>query len=130
MDAEQTSKLVERLTYLPLAIVQAAAYINMNNTSTQDYLEFLDDTEENVIDLLSEDFSNDEQRYKKGQNPVASTWLVSFIQIQVHHPRAAEFLAFTSCLSEKNIPLSLLPEVSSRREMTEVRKIRGRDPRW
>ncbi|KAK5213936.1 hypothetical protein LTR41_000128 [Exophiala xenobiotica] len=120
MDAERISKLVETLTYLPLAIVQAAAYLNMNDAPTQHYLEFLGDTEENVIALLSEDFSNDEQRYRKGQNPVASTWIISFNQMRVHHPRAADLLAFTSCLGEKNIPSSLLPEASSKIEMTEA----------
>ena len=120
MNPEQASKLVDRLAYLPLAIVQAAAYINMNDALTQDYLALLDDTEENAIELLSEDFSDDEQRYTKGQSPVASTWDISFAQMRAHHPRAAEFLAFTSCLSEKNIPLSLLPEASSKRELIEV----------
>ncbi|KAK5242970.1 hypothetical protein LTR20_007209 [Exophiala xenobiotica] len=120
MDVQQTIKLVERLTYLPLAIVQAAAFVNMNDISAQKYLGLLDDTEENIVDLLSKDFSDDGQRYTKGQNPVASTWLVSFAQMRAHHPLAADLLAFTSCLREKNIPLSLLPEASSKKEMIEV----------
>ncbi|KAK5224483.1 hypothetical protein LTR72_004264 [Exophiala xenobiotica] len=120
MDAEWTSTLVQRLTCLPLAIVQAAAFISMNVTSTRRYLELLDDTEEEAIALLSKDLSNDEQRYRKGQTPVASTWLISFTQIQKQHPWAAELLAFTSCLGEKNIPSSLLPEAPSKTEMTEA----------
>jgi tetratricopeptide (TPR) repeat protein len=122
-DVERTHKLVERLTYLPLAIVQAAAFINMNDTSAQTYLDLLDDTEENIIDLLSEDFSDDEQRFRKGQNPVASTWLISFDQMRIRHPLAADYLAFTSCLSEKNIPLSFLPKASSKKKMTEAQGI-------
>jgi hypothetical protein len=120
MDAERISKLVEKLTYLPLAIVQAAAFISMNGSSTRRYLELLNDTEEEAIALLSKDLSNDEQRYRKGQNPVASTWLISFTQIRKQHPWAAELLAFTSCLGEKNIPSSLLPEAPSEIEMTKA----------
>ncbi|KAK5422306.1 hypothetical protein LTR06_000563 [Exophiala xenobiotica] len=120
MDAEWISKLVEKLTYLPLAIVQAASFIKMTATSTQRYLELLDDTEEKAINLLSEDLRNDEQRYRKGQNPVATTWLISFTQIQTLHPWAAELLAFTSCLGEKNIPSSLLPEAPSEIEMSKA----------
>ncbi|KAK5449977.1 hypothetical protein LTS15_008550 [Exophiala xenobiotica] len=123
MDAERTSTLVQRLTCLPLAIVQAAAFISMTDSSTRRYLELLDDTEDEVIALLSKDFSNDEQRYKEGQNPVASTWLISFTQIRKQHPWAAKLLAFTSCLGEKNIPSSLLPEAPSKIEMTEAQGI-------
>lgn len=86
------------LTFLPFAIFQAAAYINENDTSVQVYLELLDDTEENVIDLLSGDPS--------AKNPVASTRLVSFEQISCHHPLAEEYLSCMSCLHDNNIPVS------------------------
>jgi tetratricopeptide (TPR) repeat protein len=111
--------LLEKLTYLPLAIVQAAAYINANDESVQVYLDLLNDTEENVIDLLSEDFG-DEGRYKEAQNAVASTWLISFNQIRLHCPLAAEYLSFMSCLNEKNIPQSLLPDAPSKKMMIDA----------
>ncbi|ERF70439.1 hypothetical protein EPUS_04717 [Endocarpon pusillum Z07020] len=114
-----TSKLVETLQYLPLAIVQAAAFINMNDESIQTYLELLDDSEEHTIELLSEDFQ-DEGRYKEAQNPVASTWLISFEQIQLRCPEAAEYLSFMSCLNEKNIPQSLLPDAPSKKKMIDA----------
>src|SRR5271163_4341051 len=118
-DRDATSALLERLTYLPLAIVQAAAYINMSDWSIQVYLELLDDREENVIDLLSEDFE-DEGRYREGQNAVASTWLVSFEQIQRQNPLAADYLSFMSCLNEKNIPQCLLPDAPSKKKMIDA----------
>ena len=67
---EDTTALVAQLTYLPLAIVQAAAYINASRTSLADYLSLLDEKEEGVIDLLSEEFE-DEGRYSDIKNPVA-----------------------------------------------------------
>jgi hypothetical protein len=54
--------LVKELTYLPLTIVQVAAYINEKNIALQDYLSLLDEQEEAVIELLSKDFK-DKWRY-------------------------------------------------------------------
>jgi hypothetical protein len=42
----------EVVTYLPLAIVQAAAYINENGITIAEYLFLLKEQEEEVIDLL------------------------------------------------------------------------------
>lgn len=68
-----TSKLLEKLTYLPLAVVQAASYLNERQESVETYLELLDDAEQHVIDLLEEDF-RDSTRYPESKNPVALTW--------------------------------------------------------
>ena len=58
-DHETVLKLLDKLTFLPLAIVQTAAYINENDISTLEYLSLFEDTEENIIALLSEDFEED-----------------------------------------------------------------------
>jgi hypothetical protein len=73
--------LLTRLTYLPLAIVQAAVYINENGISLADYLSLLKEQEKDVIDLLSKDFK-DKGRYHNVKNLVKTTWLISFEQIQ------------------------------------------------
>jgi hypothetical protein len=52
-------ELLQQLTFLPLAIVQAAAYINENGITFSAYLSLLKDQEQDVIDLLSEDFEDD-----------------------------------------------------------------------
>ncbi|KAF2470925.1 FabD/lysophospholipase-like protein [Lindgomyces ingoldianus] len=82
-------KLLEQLTFLPFAILQAAAYINKNGTY--------------VVDLLSDDFE-DEGRYKEVKNPVATTWL---------------YLSFISCVDPKDVPQSLLPLAKFRKEMVD-----------
>ena len=109
-----TTSLLEQLTFLPLAIVQAAAYINENEVSLSEYLELLQDTEQNVVEILSEDFE-DEGRYRGTKNPVASTWLISFEQVRSNHPLAAEYLSFMSCVNPKDIPQSLLPPTQSKK---------------
>ncbi|RDW63598.1 hypothetical protein BP6252_11143 [Coleophoma cylindrospora] len=111
--------LLERLTYLPLAIVQAVAYINENGITFADYLVLLADQEEEVIDLLSEEFE-DEWRYRELKNPVAITWLISFEQIRQRDSLAAEYLSFMCCIEPKDIPQSILPPGPSRKKEIEA----------
>jgi len=118
-DVDATSKLLEELTFLPLAIVQAAAFINRNDETIENYLRLLNDSEENVIRLLSEDFEDD-GRYADTKNPIASTWLVSFDQIQRQNKLAADYLSFISCLSPRNIPQSLFPDAPSALDMSKA----------
>lgn len=106
-DVDGTRQLLDRLTYLPLAIVQAASFINENLVSVQGYLKLLDGQEQSVIDLLSEDFE-DEGRYKSIRNPVATTWLTSFFQIQKKCPLASEYMSLMCCITGKDIPVTLL----------------------
>jgi tetratricopeptide (TPR) repeat protein len=112
-------ELLEQLTFLPLAIAQAAAYINENGLRLLDYLLLLKEQEQDVIDLLSEDFE-DEGRYQDLRNPVATTWLISFEHIQQLDPLAAEYLSFMSCVALKGIPQSLLPRGSSLKKETDA----------
>jgi tetratricopeptide (TPR) repeat protein len=108
-------KLLEQLTSLPLAIVQAAAYINENRCALSEYLSLLEAQEQDVVELLSEDFEDD-RRYKDTKNPVATTWLISFQHIQRTNLLAAGYLSFMSCVDPKDIPQSLLPPAQSRKK--------------
>jgi tetratricopeptide (TPR) repeat protein len=112
---EDTSAMLLQLTYLPLAIVQAAAYINENGIAIADYLSLLAEQEEEVIDLLSEEFEDD-GRYSNVKNPVATTWLISFEQIRRRDPLAADYLSFMACAEPKDIPQSLLPPGPTRKK--------------
>ncbi|OQD93316.1 hypothetical protein PENSOL_c033G04096 [Penicillium solitum] len=107
-DTERTRKLLCQLTFLPLAIVQAASFINENGISLASYVELLDGQEQSAIDLLSEDFE-DKGRYKSIRNPVATTWLTSFEQIRRQNRLATDYLCFMACIQEKDILVSLLP---------------------
>lgn len=107
-DTKSTKRLLDFLAYLPLAIRQASAYMDKNQISTSEYLELCESEREDMIDLLGRDF-DDPHRYKEIQNPVATTWLISFHHISKHDQLAAEYLKFMSLLAEKDIPKSLLP---------------------
>ena len=116
---QDTKALLAQLTYLPLAIVQAAAYINENDIVLADYLSLLAEQEEEVIDLLSEEFEDD-WRYRNVKNPVAATWLISFEQIHHRDPLAAEVLSLMACVDAKDIPQSLLLPGPSRKKETDA----------
>ncbi|KAE8411715.1 hypothetical protein BDV36DRAFT_77864 [Aspergillus pseudocaelatus] len=102
-DERATAELLQKLTYLPLAIVQAAAFINKNQMTLSEYISLHDSTEESTIDALSQNFE-DEGRYEDGKNSIAATWLISFEQIQASDTLAAEYLSLMACVDSKNIP--------------------------
>lgn len=109
VDPAASVRLVQHLTSLPLALVQAAAFINKSNISRiEDYLQLWTAAESERVGLLSEDFE-DEDRYKEAKNPVATTWLISFEHLRKYHRLAADMLAFLACLYFKSIPQSLFP---------------------
>ena len=110
-----TKTLLEELTFLPLAIAQSVAYINENGIEFAQYLSLLAEQEEDVIDILSEEFEDD-GRHEHTKNPVATTWLISFEQIRNRDPLAAEYLSFMACIDPKDIPQSLLPAAGSRKK--------------
>ncbi|TVY64167.1 Calcium-independent phospholipase A2-gamma, partial [Lachnellula suecica] len=100
-------KLLLELTFLPLVIVQAAAYISANEASLSDYFSLLKGTEKEAIEILSEEFT-EQGRYGNSVNPVASTWLLSFKRIQNRDPLAAKILSIMSCFEPKAIPRFLI----------------------
>ncbi|KAH8654542.1 hypothetical protein BGZ60DRAFT_568352 [Tricladium varicosporioides] len=110
-DKRGTTKLLEWLVNLPLAIMQAAAYLNAKGSTIAEYLRIYEESSDNVIKLLSKDFE-DVRRYPDVKNPVATTWLISFQQIQDRDPLAADYMAFMSCIKEQDIPRDLLPPAS------------------
>jgi tetratricopeptide (TPR) repeat protein len=109
-------ELLDELAHLPLAIAQAAAYLNRNSTPIQRYLRLLRNTEKDMVSLLRKEFQ-DNTRYKESANAVATTWVVSFNQIHEHHRSAADLLGFMSCIESKAIPRSLLPPAQSEVDM-------------
>ncbi|KAJ3571480.1 hypothetical protein NPX13_g5363 [Xylaria arbuscula] len=114
-DAKSIQRLLNFLTNLPLAIKQASAFMASNtDVSSLEYLELCESSDTDLIEILSEEFE-DRYRYRdhaRKQNPVATTWLISFDTISRQDPQAADYLKFISFLAEKDIPRSLLPVAS------------------
>ncbi|KAK2879471.1 hypothetical protein FQN49_000855 [Arthroderma sp. PD_2] len=118
-DEVVTTQLLEELNLLPLAITQAAAYLNRTGISTAKYLELLRGSEQDMTSLMSRQFY-DNTRYKGSQNAVAATWLDSFDQIRKLDNNAANLLAFISCIEPKAIPQSILPRLESEESMAHA----------
>lgn len=119
LNDSHVAALLEQLTFLPLAITQAAVYINTTGIAVSDYLLLLQEHEADVVELLSEDF-DENGRYKDVQNSVVRTWLVSFHQVQKLNPLAAEYLSLMACLNPRNIPRSLLPKPTTKKKMFDA----------
>ncbi len=115
-DETTTNELLRELTYLPLAIAQAAAYLDQNQTPPKKYLALLRGTQQSIVGVLSREFYDD-TRYRSSQNAVATTWIVSFDQIRRSNTVAADLLSFVSCIEPKAIPQSILPCSSSEEEL-------------
>ena len=118
-DEAGVAELLKKLTYLPLAITQAAAYINIKRVPLAEYVELLHGTQQNIIGLMSKEF-RDNTRYPGSQNAVATTWLVSFDQIRKIDNTAANLLSFISCIEPKGIPQSLLPGSESTEQLVDA----------
>jgi hypothetical protein len=107
-DSESTTKLLDFLADLPLAIRQASAYMDETGITTARYLEHCRTSDTGFIKILSKDFEY-RVRYKSTKNPIATTWLISFRQVSEHNKLAAQFMRHIPFLAEKDIPQSILP---------------------
>lgn len=103
-EANAVDELLEMLAYLPLAIVQAAAFMSNNDVSVSCYINLF---KEAGAELFHEQF-DDPGRYRELDNTIAKTWYISFDQIRKHEPLAAHFLSFIACIDRVNIPQSLI----------------------
>ena len=101
------AKLIEELAYLPLVITQAAAFISENSLSISEYLNLLGTGDADLQDLLSEHLE-DPRRELETENSVIRTWKLSFDQISVGKPRAAQILSLMAVLDHHATPRMLL----------------------
>lgn len=118
-DDDASNRLLELLGCLPLAIVQAAAYINETSSSIQEYIMLYKSSEQHTIELLNEGF-NDYRKHRDIKYPVATTWFISFNYIRRQDQLAADYLAFMSLIDRKSIPESLLPPAKTPIAMTRA----------
>ncbi|KAK3386814.1 violaceus kinesin [Podospora didyma] len=116
-DEAATTKLLRELAHLPLAIVQAAAYMNENGQTVREYLSLLKRTGGNIIKILGSGFYDERTSQ---DHAIATTWLLSFRKMQQRQPLAARYLSFMACLDPWDIPQSLLPESPSRQAAADA----------
>jgi tetratricopeptide (TPR) repeat protein len=111
-DETLITELLSHLTYLPLAIAQAAAYLNQTKMPIHKYLDLLRGAEKDTVRVLGREF-RDSTRYRNSQNAVATTWLVSFDQMQKSCQAAVDLMSFLACIEPRAIPQTILPSPGS-----------------
>ncbi|RYP45487.1 hypothetical protein DL768_008173 [Monosporascus sp. mg162] len=109
--SDDLSTLSKRLECLPLALAQAAAFIQENSITVQEYLDLQGESDQSLIDLLSEEFETI-GRDSETPRAVAQTWMLSFQQIQRQHALAGRLLSFMSLLDYQGVPKEFLSHYS------------------
>lgn len=113
LSEQQEAKLMlKELSYLPLAIVQAAAYINTENITLQKYRSQLAKQKKASLGYDT-------------QGPVATTLLIFMDQIHHSNALAVDYLFLAACVNRKDITLDFL-EASSPREKEDAIKVLSR----
>jgi Cdc6-like AAA superfamily ATPase len=111
-EQQEAKLLLQELSCLPLAIVQAAAYINTRNITLQRYRSQLLKQKEKAVERSSEVLEGKLQEHD-AKGPVATTLLIAMDQIRCEIPLAADYLLLIACVDRKDIPLDLLKAASA-----------------
>lgn len=120
-EQQHAKLLLQELSHLPLAIVQAAAYINVRNITLQDYRIQLSTQHQEEVESISNALDNKLQEHDKDSS-IATTLHLSIEQIRHDNPLAAEYLFLAACVDRKDILLELF-EASSSREREDAMQI-------
>ena len=107
LEPSHISLLTARLESLPLALVQAAAFIQENSLTVIKYLQLLDQSDNTLVELLSQPFE-EEGRDSSIPNAVTSTWIVSFKQIRAQCSHASDLLSLICFFDRQEIPRMFL----------------------
>jgi tetratricopeptide (TPR) repeat protein len=99
------SDLLRALDHLPLAITQAAAYINRHapQVTINSYLDEFRKSDQNKENLLTQD-TGDIRRDRSASNAVVTTWQMTFKSIQKERRSAAKLLWLMSFFNPQGIP--------------------------
>ena len=103
-EKEVAQEVVRLLDFMPLAISQAAAYINSRaeQISVRDYANMFQAGDEKRKALLEWEY--DELRRYHSSNSVLGTWAITLEQMQREKPSAVDLLSLMSFFSPQSIP--------------------------
>jgi hypothetical protein len=106
---EDTAELVAVLEFMPLAIVQAAAYISERapRCSVQQYLEQFRKSDRKRMSLLDHE-GGQLRRDREAKNSIIITWQLSFDYIRQTRLSAADLLSLMCFFDHQGIPETLL----------------------
>ena len=104
-EKEVAQEVVRLLEFMPLAISQAAAYINSraDQISVRDYADMFQAGDEKRKALLEWEY-DELRRYQGGSNSVLGTWAITLEQMQREKPSAVDLLSLMSFFSPQSIP--------------------------
>ncbi|KAK4233565.1 kinesin light chain [Achaetomium macrosporum] len=104
-DTDVALDLVQALDLVPLAISQAAAYIQARapRSSPEKYLAEFRESERKRSKLLEHD-AGDLRRDAGASNAILTTWQISFDHIRSKQPSAADLLSLMSFFDRQGIP--------------------------
>jgi tetratricopeptide (TPR) repeat protein len=103
------NELAVALEYMPLALVQAAAYISKRGPhySVQQYLEEFRKNDKRKVSLLNQGAGH-LRRNEEANNSIIITWQISFEHIWRTRQSAANILSLMSFFDRQGIPKALL----------------------
>jgi hypothetical protein len=110
-EQQEAMHLLRELSYLPLAVAQAAACMNASSITVQQYQSQLDKHKEAAL-KYSDDLSKDKLQKSRLRNTVAATLSLSISQVRQSSAVAADYLFLAACVDQKDILLNLLEAAS------------------
>ena len=99
--------LASQLGCLPLALVQAAAYISRNSLTVAGFLELIANDQSNLPGILEPGVQAHDESSDLSL-AIMSTWRVAFDQIEAQYTRAADLLSIMAFYEAERIPKDLL----------------------
>ncbi|ERF72255.1 hypothetical protein EPUS_02142 [Endocarpon pusillum Z07020] len=137
-DQKDITELVAALEYMPLAIVQAAAYISQRapRCTVLQYMEKFYTSDQRKTSLLNYEAGH-LRRDRDAKNSIIITWQISFDHIYETQRTAADLLSLMSFFDRQGIPEALLRDQAGRKNgresedgrESENRKAEGGDGR-
>ena len=118
-EEQQARLLLQELSHLPLAIVQAAAYINVTAVSLEGYQSKLETHNDYDVKQDSGPSRDRLQRWRVN-DPVATTLFISLDEIRRSHALAADYLLLAACVASKDIPFEFFKDENIRERENAV----------
>jgi tetratricopeptide (TPR) repeat protein len=119
-EQQEADYLLGKLLYMPLAVAQAAACMNVSGMTVQEYRSQLDEHTELTLEYGGASFES-KLRGSCVKDPVAATLFLSMDQISRENAFATDYLFLAACVDRKDISLDLLKAPTSQAREDAVR---------
>ncbi|CAN9176146.1 unnamed protein product [Alternaria alternata] len=121
-EQQEAEHVLKALSYLPLAVMQAAACIKASGMTVQEYRLQLDRHKESGIEH-SGDSSESRIQESGVKDPVAAALFISIDEISRDNAFTADYLFLAACVDRKDISLDLLEAASMQARQDAIRML-------